>query len=142
MRDIATKALEPFRDGSGSRFQIEGENVRLGPKAALALAMSLHELATNATKYGALTNEIGRIRIAWNTDAGRLHLRWEERGGPPVAAPGRRGFGSRLIERSLAAELGGEVKVHYAPEGLVCMIDAPLARIASETRLPDGQEAA
>jgi two-component sensor histidine kinase len=97
---------------------------------ALALAMALQELATNAVKYGALSNEIGEIRIAWGpaaTEASpHLHLCWEESGGPPVQAPKRRGFGTRLIERSLALELEGQVEIRFAPGGVVCTVDAAL----------------
>jgi two-component sensor histidine kinase len=92
--------------------------------------MALHELATNAVKYGAWSTPEGRVEIRWRVDPGdagdRLHLEWRERGGPPVVPPKRRGFGSRLIERGLAAELGGEVRMRFDPEGLVCVVDAPL----------------
>ena len=84
----------------------------------------LHELATNAVKYGSLTSETGLVRVAWVVamDAGfpRVRLTWTESGGPPVVPPLRRGFGSRLIERSLAADLGGEAHLDYRPAGLVC----------------------
>ncbi|MEO8714155.1 MAG: response regulator, partial [Acetobacteraceae bacterium] len=132
LRDIAAQALEPFRGGAEDRVLIDGTDVLLAPKAALAIAMSLHELATNAAKYGALTDGAGRVEIAWTAEAGRLRLRWQERDGPPVAAPTRRGFGSRLLERSLATELGGAVMVDYDPGGLVCTIDASLERIAAQ----------
>jgi two-component sensor histidine kinase len=94
---------------------------------ALALAMALQELATNAVKYGALSNEAGEVEIAWALDdRRRLALVWTERGGPAVTPPSRRGFGSRLIERSLASDLGGHVALHFEPEGVVCTIEAPL----------------
>ena len=97
---------------------------------ALALAMALQELSTNAVKHGALSNEVGEIRISWGLDATKtpphLHLRWEESGGPPVQAPTRRGFGTRLIERSLALDLEGDVEIRFAPDGVVCTVDAPL----------------
>jgi two-component sensor histidine kinase len=100
---------------------------------ALALAMALQELATNAIKYGALSAEAGTVEIGWSVtdEAGlpRLHLRWEERGGPPVAAPTRRGFGSRLIERSLAQDLGGSVTLAFHPDGLTCTLEAPIAAL-------------
>jgi two-component sensor histidine kinase len=97
---------------------------------ALALAMVLQELATNAVKYGALSNATGTIRMTWRvdgTDPARLHFQWEESGGPPVQAPTRRGFGTRLIERSLAQELDGDVRIAYAPAGVICTVDAPIA---------------
>ncbi len=98
---------------------------------ALALAMALQELATNAVKYGALSNTTGTIRITWEVHdlqppARRLHLRWEETGGPVVVAPTRRGFGTRLIERSLAQDLDGDVQIEFVPAGVVCTVDAPI----------------
>jgi two-component sensor histidine kinase len=93
---------------------------------ALSIAMALHELATNAAKYGALSNESGRITLAWRVDGATLRLEWREHGGPPVTAPTRRGFGTRLIERGLSAELGGEVRLAFEPDGVVCTMVAPL----------------
>jgi two-component sensor histidine kinase len=97
---------------------------------ALALAMALQELATNAVKYGALSNETGTIRIAWSVQSGesgpRLHLKWEESGGPAVQPPSRRGFGSRLIERSLSQDLDGTAQIAFPATGVVCIVDAPL----------------
>ncbi|MEI7035189.1 ATP-binding protein [Fulvimonas yonginensis] len=130
LADVARQALEPFlrRDGA-VRFAIEGEPVRLPPKQALALGMAFHELATNAAKYGALSNDSGQVRLAWAVGGGRLQLHWQERGGPAVRPPARRGFGSRLIERGLAHELDGRVRLEYACDGVVCEIDMPLPGI-------------
>jgi len=111
------------------RIRFEGEDLRLRPKSAVALSMALHELGTNALKYGALSVEQGSVAVRWSTSGGRFRLRWEERGGPPVSPPAHRGFGSRMIERGLAAELRGEARVDWRPEGLVCTIDAPLVAI-------------
>jgi two-component system CheB/CheR fusion protein len=95
---------------------------------ALAMSMALHELATNAVKYGALSGEKGRVSIVWQTrreaDGLWLKLEWLETDGPPVTAPRRKGFGSRLIERGLAQELGGKTKIEYRPTGLWCEINA------------------
>jgi two-component sensor histidine kinase len=92
--------------------------------------MALQELVTNAVKYGALSNGTGQIRIHWTLDdtstPQRLHLAWEESEGPPVQSPVRRGFGTRLIERSLAQELAGEVRIAFPETGVVCAVDAPL----------------
>ncbi|MCD6071254.1 MAG: hypothetical protein K0S42_1770, partial [Microvirga sp.] len=103
--DIVEQAVEPYSSRGEDRLHLEGARVRVPPRMALALAMALQELATNAVKYGALSNETGAIKIAWSVQSGgtgpRLHLRWEETGGPAVRRPLRRGFGSRLIERSL-----------------------------------------
>jgi two-component sensor histidine kinase len=98
---------------------------------ALALAMALQELATNAVKYGALSNPAGEIRVHWELSKGEgrydLNVRWEESGGPAVAKPKRRGFATRLIERTVKQELGGDVSVEFSPTGLVCDIRVPLA---------------
>jgi two-component sensor histidine kinase len=102
------------------RFTLEGPSVRLAPNKAVALAMALHELATNAVKYGALSSPEGRVDIRWAVEGegAALTLSWRERDGPPVAQPTHRGFGSRLIERSLAAELGGRASLVFAPRGV------------------------
>ncbi len=139
IRDIVHRAVAPHEDEAGAqRFGIAGPNVSLDPKAALALSLALHELCTNALKYGALSNASGVVSIRWEVQTAggrRLHLIWREQGGPPVVAPLRRGFGSRLIERSLAADLAGEVKIDFAPDGVVCTIAAPLAPAASRPAL-------
>ena len=111
------------------RISFEGEDLRLKPKSAVALSMALHELGTNALKYGALSVEQGSVAVRWSTGGDRFRLRWEERGGPPVSPPTHRGFGSRMIERGLAAELRGEARIDWRPEGVVCTIDAPLVAI-------------
>jgi two-component sensor histidine kinase len=134
LADIVSDTVKPHAGGE-NRFRIEGPNVRLAPSAALAISMALHELSTNAAKYGALSTEDGHVVIVWEIEdaSGDRHLvlHWEESGGPPVAKPTRKGFGSRLIERALASELGGQVHVEYRSSGLVCAITAPL---------PAGQE--
>jgi two-component sensor histidine kinase len=110
------------------RFSIKGPRVRLPPNKAVAMAMALHELATNATKYGALSSAEGRVAIRWGVkrSGSELTLSWREEGGPVVLAPERRGFGSRLIERSLAAELGGTAALSFAPSGVHCELTARL----------------
>jgi two-component sensor histidine kinase len=135
LHEIVKQALEPYRDYLDKRIHVEGPWVSLPPRMALALSMALQELATNAVKYGALSNGVGRIWVRWEiaeADGGeRLRLLWEEAKGPPVEEPSRRGFGTRLIERSLAQDLDGEVRIEFAPGGLVCTVDAPL--VGSET---------
>jgi PAS domain S-box-containing protein len=132
--DLVAGALMAHRDARGTRIRTGGPNVLLAAKPALSLTLALHELATNAAKYGALSTEGGFIDLRWHvTDADtvpRFCLTWSEHGGPPILTPPtRRGFGSRLIERSFAAEVRGEVAMTYAPTGLVCRLEAPLAWI-------------
>ena len=126
---VIAKAADVHRDASGnSRFTISGPAIRLTPKSAVALSMAFHELATNAMKYGALSGPSGEVDVNWSIehrdDGGRLCLRWAERGGPVVAEPLRRGFGSRLIERGLAGELDGHATLDFRPTGLICTVDA------------------
>jgi len=130
LTEIVEQAMAAYRQAGGSRVHIHGRAVRLSPGQALAVAMALHELATNAMKYGALSNEAGEVRIGWNveltTEPSHLRLTWAESGGPPVKEPSRRGFGTRLLERSLAQDLGGHVRLTFAPTGLVCTVEALL----------------
>jgi len=114
------------------RIAFGGPDLVLSPKAAVSLVMALHELGTNAAKYGALSTPEGRVRIAWNVTGGdRLALEWRETGGPPVVKPDHKGFGLRMIERALAADLAGKAGIAFDPEGLVCRIEAPLAEAAA-----------
>ena len=128
--EIIGIAVAPFASPPESRFDIEGPDLRIAPKTAVSLSMALHELCTNASKYGALSSDAGRVSITWrvsrNEEPPRLLLQWIERGGPKVESPARRGFGSRMIEKGLAAELGGKVLLDFLPEGVMCSIDAPL----------------
>jgi two-component sensor histidine kinase len=130
--DLVALALEPYRNAAGQppRYRVQGLDVRLPPNPVLALGMAFHELATNAAKYGALSNAVGHVEVSWNlvpnAAGSRLRLCWRECGGPPVSPPERKGFGSRLLERGLAHELDGAVRLDYAPAGLVCEIEIPL----------------
>ncbi|WP_162820633.1 sensor histidine kinase [Microvirga calopogonii] len=132
LREVVQEAIAPFQADGHSRFDLRGPEMRLPPRIALAIAMAIQELGTNAVKYGALSNETGRIGIKWSTtrpsgsDAQGLELVWAETGGPPVIEPSHRGFGTRLIERSLAHELHGDVTIAFAPTGVVCTIHALL----------------
>ena len=127
LREVAERALAPFE--ASARMSIEGPSVWLAPGGALTMALIFHELATNATKYGALSTPGGRAALAWTYDAETrsLSLSWMESGGPPVAPPTRRGFGSRLIERSLRGEMKGEATMDFRPSGLVCVMEARLS---------------
>ncbi|MBM1169966.1 PAS domain S-box protein [Microvirga arabica] len=130
LKDIVMGAVAAYRHEGENRVQVSGPDVRLSPQMALALAMALHELATNAVKYGALSNETGEIRITWAVspvaNGSHLHLAWTESGGPPVPVPTHRGFGTRLIERSLAQELQGRVQLAFEPTGLVFSLKVPI----------------
>lgn len=132
LSEVVAMALRPHRSVREERIEAEGPEVHLSSKTALAIAMALHELATNAIKYGALSNETGTVSLRWKIEAGssepRLRMVWVEADGPPVEPPSRKGFGSRLIERGLAAELGGFVQLSHPPSGTTCTIDAPLPK--------------
>ena len=136
--DLVNEAMEPFgvANGRTERFVITGKNIRLPPKVTLALGIAFHELATNAVKYGAFSNEAGSILIAWTIEprpeGDRLILRWQEKDGPPVTPPSRKGFGSRVIERGLAHELQGTVNLDYRADGVVCTINIPAPRGARD----------
>jgi PAS domain S-box-containing protein len=132
LRDVVNAALGAFRDAHRERFMIDGpDEIWLDANKSLLLAMALHELATNAAKYGALSNGGGRVRVEWALSKGdeprRLIFRWEERGGPLVKPPEQRGFGSRLIERALQAGLG-TTRLEFDPQGVTCTLDVTLGR--------------
>jgi PAS domain S-box-containing protein len=124
---VIEDAIAPH-GGRAGRFSVDGPDVDLPPKAAVSLALAVHELSTNAVKYGALSQPGGSVAIGWSVEAGRLRLVWAESGGPEVAEPARRGFGTRMIERGLAAELDGSAVIEFRRGGLVCTIDAPLPK--------------
>ncbi|WP_181176164.1 sensor histidine kinase [Mesorhizobium sp. B2-3-4] len=118
-----------IRGTFSNRIASSGPAVLLQPNQALPIALALHELLTNAVKYGALSNEAGKVSVEWSCSdrpKPRLKLSWSEFGGPLVSSPSRRGFGSRLIVGGLAADLQAEVAMEFQPQGLVCRIDAPL----------------
>jgi PAS domain S-box-containing protein len=122
LSNIAAQELAPYSDQSETRVLIDGPQILLEPNAAQAIAITLHELATNAAKYGALTAAKGRVELKWLHEAdGSLILRWTEVGGPPVQIPARKGFGGRVIERVIE-QLKGKACFNWRPEGLVCEI--------------------
>jgi PAS domain S-box-containing protein len=119
---IATQELAPYSETDETRVQIDGPQVLLEPNAAQAIAVALHELATNAAKYGALSVAKGQVDLKWSHEADeRLILRWTEIGGPAVQAPARQGFGCRVVERMIE-QLRGKARFDWRPEGLVCEI--------------------
>jgi chemotaxis family two-component system sensor kinase Cph1 len=134
IRTIANDELAAYRDGEKSVCVVSGEPVALKPKAALAVSMALHELATNAAKYGALSAPGGRVCVDWRrvreNDADWLALTWKESGGPPVTPPTRSGFGRILLERTVSIDLGGDVSLKFAPDGVEFRLRAPAAQIA------------
>lgn len=128
VRQVVETALEAFQvDG---RIAAEGEECELPANVALTLALVLHELGTNACKYGALSGPAGRVTLRWSCERHDEHvdlfLRWAESGGPPVLPPKRRGFGSRLIERQVGGEAGGSSRLRFEPDGLIAEIDVRL----------------
>jgi len=129
LADIVASAARTF---GPDRFTLGGPSTMVSPKIAVSLTVALHELATNAIKYGALSTPEGRIAVRWSdapgAEAPMLRLVWEERGGPPVTPPTRRGLGMQLIESQLAYEFAGHTELAFAPEGLVCTISLPLTR--------------
>jgi two-component sensor histidine kinase len=139
LRELLSGSLAPYAGAGLERVVLRGEDVVLRPRAVLTLAMAVHELTTNAAKYGALSVPGGRIEIQWQpvrTDKFRPILRfdWREQGGPPVANPAERGFGSKLIEGSITAELGGTARLAFEPQGLHCEIEIPLRNATIDIR--------
>ena len=107
------------------QVHVAGPTLMLAPDTAQNLGLAFHELATNASKYGALASDTGELSVTWARQDGRIHITWRERGGPPVTPPERRGFGRVLLERLVGATLNGTVTLDFQPEGLVCTIDFP-----------------
>jgi two-component sensor histidine kinase len=132
LEKIVRGAIEAFDDPKAPRFSIQGPDVRMTSGAVIAIAMTLNELCTNATKFGALSVPPGRVAIAWLLDNATQHLRlsWTEQSGPPVQVPKQRSFGSRLIE-TLGQQLKGNVELAYAPSGFIYLLNIPLASLTS-----------
>jgi two-component sensor histidine kinase len=129
---IVRGATEAFDNPDLPRFSIEGPGIQITSGAVIAIAMTLNELCTNTTKFGALSVPAGHVAIAWTVEgsASRLHLTWSEKDGPMVQAPARRSFGTRLIE-TLGKQLKGEVQLTYEPSGFVYALDVPLSSLTS-----------
>jgi two-component sensor histidine kinase len=123
LQEVISRVLQPYLLGNAERMRMFGPQVPLSPRLAVVLSMIVHEIATNAAKYGALSNDTGTVALDWEVvnenDTPKLRLTWAEAGGPPVVAPVQRGFGSRLIERSARDQLGGEATVDFLPRGVV-----------------------
>ncbi|MCK1319631.1 MULTISPECIES: PAS domain S-box protein [unclassified Bradyrhizobium] len=131
LQELAAITLDTA-GANANRISLAGPSVLLSPKQAVSIGMALHELCTNARKYGALSTEEGRITLEWFQKNGgarpELCMRWQESGGPPVSKPLRRGFGTVLLERALAHDLDGDVTIGFEPEGLQCFVTAPIQR--------------
>jgi PAS domain S-box-containing protein len=127
VEELVRTAVEP---AGPENFEISGPSVAVCPRIAAALAMTLHELCTNAVIHGALSAPGGRVNVEWSVDSDRrapmLHVVWRERGGPTISPPSGKGFGLRLIERTLASDAGAQVALEFPPEGLRCVMDIPL----------------
>ena len=131
LAELVHSQLSHFADLIGARISLSGPPLSLAPAAAQSLGMALHELGTNAAKYGALSTEVGRVAIAWNVHAEgptqpRFTLSWVEKGGPAVRAPERSGYGSTVTSSMVKWSVGGEVSVDYAPTGLVWRLSCPV----------------
>tara|TARA_R110000787_G_scaffold89771_3_gene189918 strand:- start:9818 stop:10843 length:1026 start_codon:yes stop_codon:yes gene_type:complete len=127
VKAVLSNALVPFgyEPDKPSRILLDGPGVSVTAKQAQTLSMALHELATNAAKYGALSNDTGNVHVGWTyeaADSGRFSLTWRESGGPAVAAPTRKGFGTTMLTRILAQEINGDISLDYSPDGLVCLM--------------------
>jgi two-component sensor histidine kinase len=123
-------ATEPFDSQGNRRFHFNGPDIKVASSAVIALAMTLNELCTNTTKFGALSTPAGSVEVTWTIDEDkqRLCLTWTERGGPPVRPPTRRSFGTRMME-SLGQQLNGQVQLSYEPSGFIYSLDVPLRSI-------------
>ncbi len=130
LQDVVSRVMQPYLLNSPERMRMSGPSVPLSPRLAVVLSMIVHEIATNAAKYGALSNDTGSIKLDWEVTAEsagpKLRLIWTEAGGPHVVAPVQRGFGSRLIERSARDQLGGEATVDFLPHGVVYTLTCSL----------------
>jgi PAS domain S-box-containing protein len=126
LKAMVERELDPYRREGGPKIGIKGPDVLLPPQCTSILAMTLHELATNAVKYGALSQNIGQLGVSWKTSRGRLRLAWEERGVPIAPPKHSTGFGMQLIDKGIRHNLGGETKVDFRPTGLYVEMDVPL----------------
>jgi two-component system CheB/CheR fusion protein len=126
LRSLIAEELSPYCQENGRRAGIDGASLTLEPETAQSIAIAVHELTTNAVKYGALSAPTGHVQVAWSRSAGgQVALRWAESGGPPVTPPARQGFGTRVIERMIRSQLKGEVRFDWLTEGLVCEMVVP-----------------
>jgi PAS domain S-box-containing protein len=139
--ELVRSQLGHYLDQSGSQISIKGPSLQLKPEGAQALGLALHELATNASKYGALSVPAGRVNVEWKrkptSQGGGLEILWQETGGPEVETPKARGFGSLVIERNLARSMDAEVSLEFNPGGVTCRVQVPEEHILSTTTAPE-----
>lgn len=139
---LVVEELSAYNAREGEQMRVTGPTVRFQAKAAESFALAIHELATNALKYGALGQSGGRIEITWRVDEStqpaELVFEWRERGGPPVKPPPRKGFGTELLERTIAFEFKGQTTLAYNPAGLQCTIMIPLSKRTFHTPVVAG----
>src|SRR5215468_10871023 len=126
--DLVRAQLAHFADLIGSRIAMQGPRLRLNPASAQAIGLALHELATNAGKYGSLSTDTGQVDVGWGTDGDTFTMSWTEREGPPVSAPKRRGFGTIVMEAMAERSVDGAVDLAYAPSGVSWRLTCPAAK--------------
>src|SRR5262249_50027476 len=137
--EIIRREFAPYSAGNA---EISGPSITLRPEAAQATAMVLHELATNAAKYGALSNQSGRVSVRWfwlpnGISHQRLAIEWQETGGPPVSGPSASGYGTSIIRELIPYELGGTVDLNFTPSGVQCRLEVPAQCVSSVRRLAE-----
>jgi two-component sensor histidine kinase len=145
LRELLSGSLAPYAGTTPDRVVLRGEDIVLRPRAVLTLAMAVHELTTNAAKYGALSVSSGRVEVHWRpvrAKDGRsfLQIEWVEQGGPNVVEPEQHGFGTKLIEGSIAAELAGGTRLIFLPQGLRCEIMIPMKAATVSFRANAGED--
>lgn len=138
LKQIVTEELAPYTRGEDALAHISGPALHLTPAAAQALALVVHELATNAAKYGALSVPGGCIEVEWSGDAETISLEWRERGGPPVAPPSRHGFGTTVLQTSVGRQMRGQVALDWRQEGLCCTLTLPAPHVRAHARRAPG----
>lgn len=133
LHSIVAKAVEPYSELSPDTVRIQGEQIKIGAQASLTLAMIFHELANNASKFGSLSSEQGKLAVSWAVASDVCHptlvIDWQESGGPPVNAPQQLGFGSRLLQQGISRQFKGSARLDYDPSGLRCRMEIPLPSI-------------
>ena len=133
LEKIVRGATEAFDDPDAAKFSIAGPDIQIASGAVIAIAMTLNELCTNTTKFGALSVPEGQVRLAWRVEGERLHFEWAESGGPPVSAPTRKSFGTRMMS-SLGQQLKGKVELDYRPGGFIYSLDVPLEALTTKVQ--------